>query len=116
MHYVKMKDGVVIEGPKPLSGDPTASPNIYWEAPQLAVHEITLVDIENQKVVDGRLVEITQAEKDAKKAAEQSARDQQKQGRENRKRAVLDFLKVPPGQQADFIKGLKELAEDGGLS
>lgn len=116
MYYVKMKNGVVIEGPKPVSGDPTASPNIYWKPEQLSIHEIVLVDIENQKVVDGALVTITAEEKSAKKTAEESARAKQKQDRENRKRAVVDFLKIPPGQQADFLRGLKELAEDGGLS
>lgn len=63
MHYVKIKNGKVDGSPKPLSGSPSDSPNIYWGSEQLAIHGYALVDLANQKIESGEIKIITAQEK-----------------------------------------------------
>lgn len=51
------------------------------------------------------IADVEQAERDAKQT--------EKQNRKTRKREILTFFNVPANQKASFIRGLKELVEDG---
>lgn len=49
MYYVKVVNGVIVEGPKELSNSDSDSPNIHWGANQLALNGYQLVDISYDK-------------------------------------------------------------------
>lgn len=109
MFYVKVENGVVVTQPKRVSTSPSDSPNTDWKAEQLAIHGFVLIDIENQKVVDGKIVTITAEEKESKRQEEEAKNAQAKNERRNAKRAVLAKLKI----DVSDLPGLRALIADG---
>jgi len=113
MYFVKKdKLGKVIEGPKPLSGDPTASPNIYWQKEQLDIHGFELLDIENQKVEAGNILPISESEKTAARDAKVNAENSAKAERRRIKQNFATKFKLDPTD----IAGFRAIIEDGNLS
>ena len=111
MHYVKIENGLVVSEPKVLSTSPAASPNTEWKPEQLALNGFVLIDVQNQKVVNGQIVTITQKEKDDERAAKEAADLLKKNQRRALKQSVATKLKIDPSE----IEGLRAIIQDGNL-
>jgi hypothetical protein len=44
-HFVKVKNGIVVDGPKVLSDNPSDSPNSQWKNEQLSLNSYFIVDL-----------------------------------------------------------------------
>lgn len=47
MVYVKVIDGLIVEGPKEVSSNESDSPNVHWGSEQLKLNNIFFVDIDH---------------------------------------------------------------------
>jgi len=50
--YVKVEDGDVVDGPKPISGSPTDAPNTDWGADQMLKHGFYEVDLTHDEYTE----------------------------------------------------------------
>lgn len=111
MHFVKVENGVVVSEPKRVSVSPTDSPNVDWKPEQLAIHGFVLIDVENEKVVNGKIEKITQKEKDDARTAKEQAETAAKNQRRGLKQSLAAKLKI----DASDIPGLRAIIQDGNL-
>jgi hypothetical protein len=111
MFYVKVENGVVVTEPKRVSTAATDSPNADWKPEQMALHGFVVIDIQNEKVVNGQIVKITQQEKDAARIAKENAETLKLNQRRALKQSVATKLKIDPTE----IEGLRAIIQDGHL-
>src|SRR3990167_3790200 len=56
-HYVKVENGVIVEGPKEISSSQSASPNIYWSKEQMKLNGFFQVDLTHDQ--DMEILDLT---------------------------------------------------------
>lgn len=52
MHYVKVVDGKITEGPFELSGSPTASPSAHWGQEQMKLNNYRFVNLAHDETIE----------------------------------------------------------------
>lgn len=53
-YYVKVKGGVIVEGPKPIGSSISDSPNTGWSKKQMSIHDMFEVDLSCDEIKEYR--------------------------------------------------------------
>lgn len=107
-YWVKVSNGIIVDGPHPLSRDITFVPNVYWPDHQLALHGYAIVDLsraDDEKIdlsrptINGTRVTFPKRKKNAEETATESA-----DRLARRKAVIIDAYRAMPHEMRNEVK------------